>query len=383
MNRVVNQIPDQQIEVDSSVSSSIVGSGGSCSSHKLNVERAALSMKYCNIQSLLPPSAESNILLKPQKQRPRKRRVRFNTTKDGREDAKKSKTPQKPKEIVLGAKQVSEPSSSSLASSSPLTKSSVLGGPLFETLTEDICKELWFQQSEIANIRTTTRNIILFSDPKSEDLAGLERFRNFERSQRKKSANRFVLLAQWKGFDSNFIGKISEECSQWAVTEAALQGFRDFCQVYDPLESLLGPQPPSSPPTTPSPCAHRTSCTSSKSYNESLFGDPVVTTTSTPPAAAALGDEVGLAPPAPPPVMEDAVIGNTFNKIDSMAILIKQRKRKLQQQEQQAAAPCCNSVFLNTIRNGSHYKGGVDPLLGQRSGTSKSRRVTQRQRLSY
>eukprot|EP00339_Tiarina_fusa_P002205 CAMPEP_0117048652 /NCGR_PEP_ID=MMETSP0472-20121206/33635_1 /TAXON_ID=693140 ORGANISM="Tiarina fusus, Strain LIS" /NCGR_SAMPLE_ID=MMETSP0472 /ASSEMBLY_ACC=CAM_ASM_000603 /LENGTH=311 /DNA_ID=CAMNT_0004761841 /DNA_START=116 /DNA_END=1048 /DNA_ORIENTATION=- len=143
--------------------------------------------------------------------------------------------------------------------------------PLFETLTQDICDRLWFQNSEIAAFRAETRKLILCGKQSPDDeLAGLERF-NLERSTRKKTAIRLVLLAQLKSKASNsgttpssitggatvesFIQSIASECSEWAVETGVLQGFQDFLQVYDPLTSLLG-----------------TNKKEGTTYNDSLFG---------------------------------------------------------------------------------------------------------------
>jgi hypothetical protein len=146
--------------------------------------------------------------------------------------------------------------------------------PLLETLTEEVCNRLWFQNSEIAAFRAETRKLILHGKQSPEDdLAGLERF-SLERSTRKKSAIRLVLLAQLKcksilsanvENDGNtatttteFIESIASECAEWAVTAGMLQGFQDFLQVYDPLTSLLGANKKEG-----------------ATYNDSLFGNDI------------------------------------------------------------------------------------------------------------
>jgi hypothetical protein len=138
---------------------------------------------------------------------------------------------------------------------------------LFETLSEEICQRLWFQDSEIAAFRSETRSLILYGkQSEDDDFAGLERF-SLERSNRKKTAIQLVLLAQRKGNDASFIQAIATECSEWAVTAGVLQGFQDFCQVYDPLTSLLGANDDDD-------------SAGDTSYNDTLFGTNTSSTSS-------------------------------------------------------------------------------------------------------
>lgn len=103
---------------------------------------------------------------------------------------------------------------------------------------------LWYQRAEISAFKSDARNVILLGATRGdvcfeEELSGLERF-NLQRSLGKKAAIQYVLLAQKKNKGPEFIRLVYEKCNAWAMEFAVDQGFKDFCQVYDPLESLLG-----------------------------------------------------------------------------------------------------------------------------------------------
>jgi hypothetical protein len=127
--------------------------------------------------------------------------------------------------------------------------------PLFSTLTKDNCQELWFQPDEVTAFKQEARNLVLFGKVGVDELAGLERF-NLERSKSKKAAIQYVLLANQQQKGVEFVRMVSRECSTWATDAALIQGFNDFCQVYDPLASLLGD-----------------AAGSEKNYNDCLFGE--------------------------------------------------------------------------------------------------------------
>jgi hypothetical protein len=107
-------------------------------------------------------------------------------------------------------------------------------------LTPEICRELWYQPDEINDFKKETRSLVLdVGNAKGGDeLCGLERF-SFERARYKRRVIRYVLLAQ-KQKGAEFMREIAEKLTAWARDIAEAQGFADFCQVYDPLESLLG-----------------------------------------------------------------------------------------------------------------------------------------------
>jgi hypothetical protein len=120
---------------------------------------------------------------------------------------------------------------------------------LFQTLTLETCQELWYQPKEIAVFKAVTRQLILYgkaslpqgrSGQEEEDgMDGLERF-NLERSKHKKTSIHCVILAQQQQKGPDFLKIISKKCTRRANDLAVMQGFQDFVQVYDPLESLLG-----------------------------------------------------------------------------------------------------------------------------------------------
>ena len=112
-------------------------------------------------------------------------------------------------------------------------------GPLFQTLDEQTCSEIWYNPVEIGQFKKEARKIILQSPEDEDKLCGLERF-NYERSMGKKSVLRLVLRAQKEDKRPEFIRQVYEKCASWATEYALEQGFVDFCRVYDPLQSLLG-----------------------------------------------------------------------------------------------------------------------------------------------
>ena len=156
--------------------------------------------------------------------------------------------------------------------------------PWAGALTEEHCKELWFQKDELgaikqeAKLAIATRTVV-HDDPKSseeqrENLAGLERFTR-ERAIWKKSAIRYVLLAQKNCRLNNdnernsqncsneeYIGRVSLRCTGWARETAQNQGFVDYCAVHDPLASLFSGDETSSEDET-----------EQINYNDMIFGD--------------------------------------------------------------------------------------------------------------
>lgn len=170
--------------------------------------------------------------------------------------------------------------------------------PLIENLTPDLVQAIWYQQAEIASFKATVSRLIVQGKRYEDDeLSGLERF-NIQRSNYKRQAIRCVTLASrnqrkqqqeallgqylfcgsnetWKigphsrcslqhspgplfklrdrrklsssrkqdgdeDLSNEFVQKVSEHCTAVSVELALLQAFHDFCEVYDPLKSLLG-----------------------------------------------------------------------------------------------------------------------------------------------
>ena len=128
--------------------------------------------------------------------------------------------------------------------------------PLFLELSLDDARLLWYQHAEIAAFKCRARSILLQREvyDEDDDRSGLERF-NVERSMRKKQTIHCVvqgckkrkLLNLPEGSSDeigtgppDFVAQIYQDGSATATKLALEQGFKDFCQVYDPLASLLG-----------------------------------------------------------------------------------------------------------------------------------------------
>jgi hypothetical protein len=142
---------------------------------------------------------------------------------------------------------------------------------VYKELTLDHAQELWYQSREISAFKAQTRNLVIFGKQgEQDDLSGLERF-NLERSKHKKRTIRCVILASRKkrrdsassllllddaansiltttataaattaSPEDNFVSEVSQQCTAVSTDMALVQGFNDFCQVYDPLAALLG-----------------------------------------------------------------------------------------------------------------------------------------------
>lgn len=151
-------------------------------------------------------------------------------------------------------------------------------------LTDEMCRELWYQQHEVDQMKADVRSAILrkmkdrsrsssssnnADEDKNEnkdELVGLHRY-SPQRSQWKRSAIYYTLLAQKRQKylqklssspssttkDNNdnesrdeqqqraedFVRKVSMRCSAWAREMAVKQGFKDYCAVHDPLACLF------------------------------------------------------------------------------------------------------------------------------------------------
>lgn len=124
-------------------------------------------------------------------------------------------------------------------------------------LAEEHCNELWYQKSELAEIKQAAKFAIAnrakvqgnpdASSEELDELIGLERFSK-QRAVWKKSAIRCVMMAQRQINSLNgtntigkedYIERISTRCTAWARDAAEKQGFRDYCAVHDPLAALF------------------------------------------------------------------------------------------------------------------------------------------------
>lgn len=143
-------------------------------------------------------------------------------------------------------------------------------------LTEEYCKELWYQKAELSVIKKVAKAIIARRDNKDKRNDnrndynnynnnnddnyndGLERFTR-QRSTWKRSSIHYILQAQkqynthhaCKNICNNayksandrareeYIRNVSIRCSNWAKETALKQGFEDYCSIHDPLASLF------------------------------------------------------------------------------------------------------------------------------------------------
>jgi hypothetical protein len=111
--------------------------------------------------------------------------------------------------------------------------------PLMKELTIEIARQLWYSQEEILKFKQHAKTIILHRKQTTEDTSGFERF-DITRAKYKKKALHYVLLSQKVQRDPEFQRYISRRCTARAKVIALNQGLEDFCEVYDPLISLLG-----------------------------------------------------------------------------------------------------------------------------------------------
>jgi hypothetical protein len=111
--------------------------------------------------------------------------------------------------------------------------------PLMKELTIETVRQLWYSQGEILTFKQHAKAIVLHRKQTTEDTSGFERF-DITRAKYKKTALHYVLLSQKVQRDPEFQSYISRRCTARAKIIALNQGLEDFCEVYDPLISLLG-----------------------------------------------------------------------------------------------------------------------------------------------
>ena len=109
--------------------------------------------------------------------------------------------------------------------------------------------DLWYRSEEIAAFKRDARNIVAFrkkiAKKDEDDVYGLGRY-SLERAKHKRRIIHCILVVASRiGLKNEsgaeeFLRAVSERLSERARKEAQTQGFFDFCEVYDPLESLLG-----------------------------------------------------------------------------------------------------------------------------------------------
>eukprot|EP00339_Tiarina_fusa_P010705 CAMPEP_0117026668 /NCGR_PEP_ID=MMETSP0472-20121206/19586_1 /TAXON_ID=693140 ORGANISM="Tiarina fusus, Strain LIS" /NCGR_SAMPLE_ID=MMETSP0472 /ASSEMBLY_ACC=CAM_ASM_000603 /LENGTH=238 /DNA_ID=CAMNT_0004733743 /DNA_START=176 /DNA_END=892 /DNA_ORIENTATION=+ len=123
-------------------------------------------------------------------------------------------------------------------SSSSSTSTKTTRQPL--VLTDETCAALWYQPEEIACLKHATRQIVLYGQNffGETDTSGLERY-SVQRSHHKKEVLRYILMIHRMGKDADCLGGASRKSTAWASVVANQQGYRDYCDVYDPLHEFL------------------------------------------------------------------------------------------------------------------------------------------------
>jgi len=169
--------------------------------------------------------------------------------------------------------------------------------PWNEPLTEEHCKELWYQREELVAIKHAAKVLIASrmksqrnpetSKADSEELVGLERFSKL-RAIWKKHTIQGILMAQREmsqvhvrsicnGYGiskEDFIQKVSLQRTEWSREAAKLQGFRDYCAVHDPLAPLFSDSDSKNKNTYLDDDEEET-----QNYNELIFGEITPCTT--------------------------------------------------------------------------------------------------------
>lgn len=101
--------------------------------------------------------------------------------------------------------------------------------PYYAKLTRVICKELWYQSSDIKVFKQIAQKELLSDN----DECDIERY-NWHRISAKKKAIRVLLGSQKRCRDPHFLRRISKQISSQAVEVALQVGQRSFHQVYYP-----------------------------------------------------------------------------------------------------------------------------------------------------
>ncbi len=112
--------------------------------------------------------------------------------------------------------------------------------PLHEQITQNDCRQLWFQKDEVVAAKQRMRFLIMHGTEEehgSEEMSGLRRY-SLERSQHKRSAIHYIIAAH-REYPKNhdFVREVSKRCTGWARQMAEEEGFATFCLVYgDPVQ---------------------------------------------------------------------------------------------------------------------------------------------------
>lgn len=120
-------------------------------------------------------------------------------------------------------------------------------------LTPDMIQELWYSQDDIERMKNEVRCLVCkqrqimntsareaTNDNSSmSTTSNLQRY-GAQRSKYRRDTLQSILNAQNQNRDPEFLRQVSEQCTAWARALAANQGLEDYCEVYDPLDSLIG-----------------------------------------------------------------------------------------------------------------------------------------------
>lgn len=112
-------------------------------------------------------------------------------------------------------------------------------------LSEEERNQIWYQQQELDEFKSEARKLcrdlrdqttILDTNPPGDDVSsrGLEHRVCIKRQRNKALAVTFIIKAQLRNRDPEFIALVAGKCSVWAKEVAAAEASRDFCAVYLP-----------------------------------------------------------------------------------------------------------------------------------------------------
>lgn len=96
---------------------------------------------------------------------------------------------------------------------------------------------IWYPQTDLHDFKFKARTLcrkLRETPDDSESSRGLEHRICLERQRNKHLAMRFVLKAQIRSSDPEFIATVSNKCSAWAKEVALAEASRDFCEAYYP-----------------------------------------------------------------------------------------------------------------------------------------------------
>jgi hypothetical protein len=97
--------------------------------------------------------------------------------------------------------------------------------------------DIWYQQTALDDFKCQARALcrkLRDAPDESESSRGLEHRICLERQRNKHLAIRFVLKAQARSSNPEFIATVSSKCTAWATEVALAEASRDFCEAYYP-----------------------------------------------------------------------------------------------------------------------------------------------------